>query len=143
MTTNRLDTMEFTGTLVIEECCACGITFAMPADMQRRRREDHGSFFCPAGHAQHYTGKSEEQKAKDRAARLEQQLTAQRAQTDQERARADHEAKRANGFKGAMVKAKKRSAKGVCPAPGCKRHFADVEAHIARKHPDFHEEPPS
>lgn len=48
--------------LVTEECCSCHIAFAIPEDMQRRRREDHNWFYCPNGHRQHYTGEPTAQK---------------------------------------------------------------------------------
>lgn len=42
--------------LVTEECCNCGSIFAMSRDFYSRARADTGiSFYCPAGHKQHYT----------------------------------------------------------------------------------------
>lgn len=29
------------------ECAACAIVFGVPADYERRRREDHQGFWCP------------------------------------------------------------------------------------------------
>lgn len=65
--------VEFTAQLNVEYCCDCGMPFAMTADFQKRRRDDHGSFYCPAGHSQHYTGKTEAEKQRERADRLEAQ----------------------------------------------------------------------
>ena len=41
--------------LVPETCCVCGCAFAMPAEMQRNRRECGTSFYCPNGHGMSYT----------------------------------------------------------------------------------------
>lgn len=60
-----------------------------------------------------------------------------RSQLDQAHAAVNHERARTRGYQGALAKTKKRAAKGVCPVAGCKRHFADVERHIASKHPDY------
>lgn len=38
--------------LYILPCCICGITFAMPAAYESRRRDDHQQFHCPNGHPQ-------------------------------------------------------------------------------------------
>ena len=66
--------VEFTAQLNIEYCCDCGIPFAITADFQKRRRDDHGLFYCPAGHGQHYTGKTEAEKQRERADQLQRSL---------------------------------------------------------------------
>lgn len=129
-------------TLVTEECCNCGVLFAITADMQDRLVQSHAQFYCPNGHGQSYTGKTEAQKQRERAERAEEGKAYLRAQLDQAQAEAEHQRQRAAGYKGAMAKAKRRSAKGMCPVPGCRRHFVNVQSHVERQHPDFiHEEP--
>lgn len=61
--------VQFTGVLVPETCCVCGVVFGLPEDMQRQRRNDHGSFSCPNGHRQHYTAQNEAEKLRDELAR--------------------------------------------------------------------------
>jgi hypothetical protein len=106
-TTTQLD-------LTVEDCCNCGIRFAMSSDLNRRLRDKPGStFWCPAGHAQHYTGKSVRQKLEDAEARevaLRDQLHA---------AEADAEATRVR-----LLRDRHRFANGVCPC--CNRSFENV-----------------
>lgn len=112
-------------TLITEECCNCGMTFAMTADFQRRSLNDHRrSFYCPAGHAQHYTGKSDEQKLKEELARnthLRDQLQA--SAEDAERTRF------------ALIRDRHRFANGVCPC--CNRYFDNVKRHMSGQHPEY------
>jgi hypothetical protein len=130
-------TITYSETLAVETCCNCGIRFAMPVDFQQQRQEDHCWFYCPNQHGQHYTGKTDAQKLKERLEAKEQELARERARGDQARAEAEHERNRVRGYQGALGKAKKRAAKGVCPAPGCKRSFVDVARHVSTCHPDL------
>ena len=45
--------------LETEICYLCGIVFAVPADWQQNRRNDHKGFWCPNGHQQSYREASE------------------------------------------------------------------------------------
>ena len=47
-------------------CCNCGISFWLTKQHDDQLLECHNTFYCPKGHAQHYTGKSNAQKAKER-----------------------------------------------------------------------------
>lgn len=112
--------------LETEECCNCGVVFAMPDYMMRRLKDQGGTFYCPNGHGQHYT-KSEVQ-------RLQEKLA------EQARA-ATHMAERAKDAEAAEQKAqreikrmKKRAAAGVCPC--CNRTFQQLARHMKMKHPD-------
>jgi len=129
-------TITHTGTLNVENCCKCGVAFAMPADMQRRLRNNGQWFYCPSGHSQHYTGPTEAQQANTRADRLASQLISERARSDRASAEAAHQRRRAAAYKGQMTKARRRFAHGVCPVEGCRRHFDNLGAHMASKHPD-------
>ncbi|WP_032375983.1 hypothetical protein [Rhodococcoides fascians] len=120
--------LNFTDRLVIEVCCACGINFAMGETYQRRRMEDHRSFYCPSGHAQSYRGKSEAEKLRERNERLAQQLASREEDLRAERVR--H-----SSTKGQLTKSKKRAAAGVCPC--CNRTFQNVSRHVAGQHPEF------
>jgi hypothetical protein len=37
-------------------CASCTVSFALPADMHRRRKEDGKPFYCPSGHQNTYNG---------------------------------------------------------------------------------------
>lgn len=123
--------LNYTEQLVVEHCCDCGMAFAMAADFRIRRLNDHGWFYCPAGHRQHYTGKTEEQRQRERAERLERQL----ANRDE-----DLRATRASliATKGVLTKTRKRVGNGVCPC--CSRTFVDLQRHMDGQHPDYAEQ---
>lgn len=121
-------THAYTGTLSVVTCCNCGMAFGMPQDYQRRRRNDHEMFYCPAGHPQHYTGKPTEEGLRERLEAANRRTAAAVGQAKRER-------DRANGYKGAMRKVKKRVAHGVCPC--CTRTFRDLAAHMKTKHADY------
>ncbi len=129
-------TVTYTGTLAIEECCECHITFAMPSDLQRRCREQGQSrtFYCPLGHAQHYTS-SEIRRLKDKLEREQQWRKNAETRAQAARDQADAAERSRAAYKGQLTRVKKRIGNGVCPC--CSRHFANVERHIATKHPEF------
>ncbi len=75
-------TQLFTATLVVETCCNCGINFGITRDFYGKRREDHKSFYCPAGHSQYYSGKSETEKKQEEIDRLNNSITHLRTAND-------------------------------------------------------------
>lgn len=124
-------TMNYTGTLAIETCGHCGITFAMPVDLMTAAKRDHDVWFwCPLGHKIHYLGETEAQ-------RLARQLKQARSnrQWYQDQLHASERSKAA--LKGHLTRARNKIANGVCPVGGCRRHFDNVQAHIATEHPDW------
>lgn len=120
--------------MITEECCNCGVSFAMTADFQKRKRQDRTIFYCPAGHKQHYTGESEEEKLR----RDNQNLKQQQARYADIISDKNHEIKRqknkVRAEKGAKTKLKRRVAHGNCPC--CKRSFANLERHMKSQHPE-------
>lgn len=124
-------TLTFTGTLVVEDCCVCGIAFAMPKDMQARRRNDHAWFYCPAGHQQHYTGSTETERLRRRLKLTEDSERFYRDQAALER-------RRAAAQKGQRTRVMNLITRGICPVAGCRRNFTNVREHMASEHPDFH-----
>lgn len=129
--------------LVVETCCNCHMQFAMPAELKQRlldgrKNGESKPFYCPAGHIQIYIGESEADQLRRERDRLKQDTTyleGQRKRADEE---AEHQRHRANGYKGALAKTKKRVAAGVCPC--CTRSFANLQRHMATKHPEFDKE---
>lgn len=123
---------------VVVVCCNCHMLFAMTtefnADRLKRKRDDH-TFYCPRGHAQHYTGESEAQKLKRTLAERDEQLKWVRQRRDRAEEEARHEAARARGYKGHAAKLAKRIRAGECPC--CHARFADLERHMTDEHPDF------
>ncbi len=111
--------------LATEDCCNCGVVFAMPDSMQRRVQANGAYFYCPNGHPQHYT-ESDVQ-------RLEKQLG--RAEADREFYR-----KGRDGALDALSAANKEAKRLKCrinsgTCPHCRRHFVNVERHMQSKHP--------
>jgi hypothetical protein len=104
-------------TLTSVTCCSCSVLFAMPEVLRARLQRDGGSFYCPNGHAQHFTqSETTRLRAKlDEAMRTNTQLAADLAAEQRERARIT-----------------KRVSAGVCPC--CNRSFANLARHMASKH---------
>lgn len=128
--------MEATVTIVSTSCYHCGQAIYLPEGFDKRRRNDHQTFYCPyCSGGQCYTGESKAEKlARElKAAKAREKFAQQRA--DDWRERADHQEARARGYKGAMVKTKKkldRVEKGVCPE--CNRTFQNLARHMETKH---------
>lgn len=116
---------------VTETCCSCGMPFAMTADFQQRRRRDRETFHCPAGHPQHYTGKTEEQKVREELERTRSNLEAEKSRA---LALADQRDQIARAHK----RMRDRVKNGVCPC--CKRTFENMLKHMRTEHPEFTEE---
>lgn len=113
-----------------EQCCSCGMSFAMTTDFRRRRLDDRKAFYCPAGHGQHYSGKTEAQKLKEQLERKERDLEAANAMV------LAAESERANIAK-AHNKMRTRVMNGVCPC--CNRTFQNLMSHMKTEHPEFKE----
>jgi hypothetical protein len=106
----------------VEECCNCGVVFAMTEQFYSKRYENKGtSFYCPNGHGQHYVGQTDKQLLVEAERRAAQTIQAERDQ----RLAAERELKRIRD----------RARGGVCPC--CNRSFVQLNRHIKTKHPDF------
>ena len=123
--TARLLEISTTVKLVTEECCACGIVFAMPQQVNERLRTKGGTFYCPNGHSQVYTEPDIEVLRKKL---LAEQQRSQHFETQLNGALDDLATKRKE-----LRSVKKRVNAGLCPH--CRRHFVNVERHIHTKHP--------
>lgn len=134
------ETTTYTGELVIVQCGAvnCGVVFALSDNYVNARRADHATWYCPNGHARHYPGESELEKAKRlRKVAIEdanRAWTALGAANDQRRAAE----RSAAALRGHLTRARNKIANGVCPVGNCRRHFDNVQAHIATEHPTWH-----
>lgn len=118
---------------IVEECCSCGMAFAMTNEFEQRRLNDHQWFYCPAGHQQYYSGKSDADKLRDKLKQAEARHAALRAETDQAWAAANEQLNVVKEKEREIKRITKRANAGECLQ--CKRHFVDVEAHVKRKHP--------
>lgn len=134
----RGDTMTVTRRLTSETCCRCGIEFAMPEDFRQELLKDRSrSFYCPSGHGQSYTGKTEAQQLREKL-ETEQRNAAfwRERKLAEEKARERAERQR-DAYKGHATRLKKRVAKGRCPC--CSSTFVNLAAHMTKRHPDYAE----
>lgn len=128
-----VDELVYTGRLT-QLTCWCSITFAVPETLAAQALHHGKTVHCPLGHTCVW-----KQTEADRLRAQLDQANARARNVEERRRRAEadaqHERNRANGYKGQLTKVKKRIGRGVCPC--CNRHFADVERHMANKHPDL------
>jgi len=119
-------TIAKTTELNVIECAACGILFALTADLQRRRLEDGANFHCPSGHLNHYRD--------NEVARLKKQLVEEQSRS----AFFKSEKERREAQLAEAEKKERRTAvrigNGVCPC--CNRTFQNLMRHMKTKHPE-------
>jgi hypothetical protein len=121
-------------TLSTEECCECGVIFAMPDSLQRKLKANGEWFYCPNGHRQHYTETEAQrlQKQLDRERRTREAYQSQARSYERQR---DEAQRSAAAHKGQATKLRKRAAAGTCPC--CKRTVSQLSEHMKTKHPEF------
>jgi DNA repair exonuclease SbcCD ATPase subunit len=126
-----------TTTFVAITCCheGCGVIFGMEKSFYEERRKDHARWYCPNGHNQFFSGKSEAEKLRDELATKNRQL--EFAEADKSRLRSQLSTAQHGRavIKGLMSKMKVRVAHGVCPC--CNRTFQNVARHMKTKHPKW------
>lgn len=119
-------------TFVVEECCNCGIQFAITSDFKRRMQNSHAWFYCPVGHSQRYTAETDAEKARRERDIAKQQLA--RAEDEKREAVAAAEA-RARAAEAKTKRVTKRAHAGLCQC--CNRTFSNVVQHMADMHPEI------
>lgn len=120
--------MFVTITLVDQNCFVCGVPFAMAEHFQADRLRKQDTFYCPAGHSQHYIGETEAERQRKRAERAERAA-------ESERQRRVAEERSHSATRGHLTRARTRAAHGVCQV--CHRSFANVARHMTGQHPDY------
>ena len=124
--------------LVVEDCCNCGVTFAMPLDLRDERLKWGDNFFCPNGHSMSYTETEVEKLRRDNKWYADR-LTKERAAHDQ--AIAFHLEQRTKterklrGTKAVVTRMKRRMTAGRCVC--CSKEFKDLKRHMKNQHPNF------
>lgn len=116
----------------VVNCFRCGVLFGITANFEARRRDDKASFYCPNGHGQAYK-ESEADRLRKEVARVKasRDLAWQEEQRRTKQLEAVAGSLRAT--KGHVTRLRKHVDAGLCPY-GCKRHFSDLQLHIASKH---------
>lgn len=131
---------EFAVELETVTCCVCGIVFAFPSLIMRRRLSDHASFWCPNGHSQSFTGESDAERLRRELNKYEQYTSALKAEVTFERDQRQAAERSLRSTKAQLTKTKKRIANGVCPC--CNRTFQNLARHMAGQHPEYEEQRP-
>lgn len=57
--------------MVVIHCANYGMPFAITQDKSDRLRKCHNTFYCPVGHPQSFTQKTEEERLRERVRELE------------------------------------------------------------------------
>ena len=109
--------LQTTLTIKTTDCFECGCTIGMTEGFYDNRLRDHRAFYCPNGHGQHFTEKSDRERLDEEKQRHQATL-----------ARLNE----ANIEREQMTRKLKRVHKGVCPE--CKRSFPNLAAHMKCKH---------
>lgn len=130
----RASTLEFTVVYITEDCCVCGLSFALTEEFKKERQRDKKLFYCPNGHSQSYMGETHEAKVK----RLQREAEAERENAANAWKRYDELDKRLKATKRQQAAEARRAAAALCPVPGCHRQIVQMKRHLATKHPDFH-----
>lgn len=125
------------GQLTYEEitCCNCMVPFAVSDYVYRELKRTHNTFYCPVGHAQHFTGESEVEKLKRELQSVKSDATWYKRRAENAQAEYDGEKRSHAATKGKLTRIKNRAAHGVCPC--CNRYFANMDRHMTSKHPDY------
>ena len=126
----RLVTVTTELDLETEECCECGVTFAMPARFRQERSRRKDNFYCPAGHVQAYLGTTHEEKLRRALAH------ARDLSIDNTRLADDNMdlANKNTGLRRKNTDLRRRAKNGTCGF--CRRTFRDVQRHVETQHPD-------
>lgn len=48
--------------LAVKSCVVCGVRYAVPTELIKERAINHKTFYCPNGHALHFTQENEEER---------------------------------------------------------------------------------
>ena len=113
-------TITATVCFVTTSCSSCGVLFAIPEWLERKRRSDGEHFYCPNGHPLWF-GKSRADKLQeelDQKARELRTATCEILNERNAREEAERKLRRVN--------------RGVCPH--CRRSFQNLARHMACKH---------
>jgi len=127
-------TETFIQNLIVEECCNCGVTFAMTRAYYKQRQADKLNFFCPSGHPQHYS-RSTEQRLQSVIDRKNQEIESIHGNLQRQISENVTLEYQRRSEKAKVTKIKNRIANGVCPC--CKRTFQNLHRHMTNQHPDF------
>ena len=124
------------------ECPNCGTVFGISSDFEKRRREDHQSFWCPRGHSMSYGHETAAERLarelkteRDRTAREKHLREQAEARAAAERRAAEKIERSLRGTKAVVTRMKRRTSAGRCPC--CSHQFKNLEQHMKAQHPKW------
>lgn len=126
-------TIPISTTLVLTSCW-CGINVGIPDNLYRRAKQEGADLHCPLGHVFVFE-ETDLDRTKQRLEEEERRRRMAQERADRERTRADTAERRRVAQKGATTRLANRVKNGTCPC--CKRHFVQLERHMANRHPDY------
>ena len=136
-----MSTLTHTTTLTVLQCCVCGMPLALDKTWVGYAQRIGGykqQFWCPYCGKQQGWGESQHEKEVKRLTEQRDLMAARARHEESQRkyaeAEAEHFRKSRDAMKGVVAKIKKRVGRGVCPC--CSRHFANLQRHMATKHPE-------
>lgn len=144
---SKKDGQKFAGdsTLVVVTCVECHMTYAIPESLKNAalrwrgdRKDGRGwKLSCPVGHTWWYVGETDVERAQRLLNEQCDETARVRARLDQTKQEVVVQKRRASRFKNDRDRERELAHAGVCPVKGCRRHFANLERHMASKHPDY------
>lgn len=134
MRVREVNVIQVTVKLNAETCINCGVVFGITEELERQRQEDHNWFYCPNGHAQRYTAKTEAERLRDLLREEERRTAHWVGRVDQLRAENAEQAKAIKRQECERKAAERRAHAGVCV--WCHRTFVQMARHMQSKHPD-------
>lgn len=127
--------VESTLTLFVETCCNCGTPFGIENSLRDHLLENGNLFYCPNGHAQHYTKRETLEK---KIKQLENNLKSETERAEWWKGEAEDKAQQLKVTRCKLTKTQKRVSNGICPC--CNRQFVQLTRHMKSKHPEYVEE---
>lgn len=128
-------TQTYIGTLVIETCANCGMAFGLDRDYYHKVKDSHEAFYCPKGHSQYYSGKSEAERLKDELAARDRRIEAFHTTLANKNTTIQSLNYSNRALKAAKTKVLNRVKNGVCPC--CNRTFTNLQQHFKTVHPEI------
>lgn len=117
-------------------CFHCREPMWMTAATHQTYQRNGQAFYCIHGHKQVFVrGKTDLELAQEELARERRARQRAEQRVAEAHDQAEHERRRAMGYKGHSTRLANRAKAGFCPC--CNRHFKQLAAHMANKHPAF------
>ena len=129
------DVITYVGSLTVLTCPTCAMRFGMPDDYERHRRDDHKQFYCPAGHTQYFSGKSEAERLAEQLGSSQRSLEFYRGEAERQRQFKLAAQRSVRARKGVATRLRNRIARGQCPC--CSETFKNLKLHMKSKHPKW------